>query len=200
VQVQDARLAAHQSGDVALARHAQELVERRLARAVVADGELAEANHAVDVDDVAADRAGQCLRRQVVAAGVAPRAQTLVHQGARLRHELGRRAHAVVGAERPHHRRHAGAREARERDGRDAARVAGLAATARDVRVAVDEPRDHPSSAQIGDGDAELLRHLGLVGADPQDAPASDQQVAPPERCGRVDVGVEQELQHRAGS
>ena len=54
VQVHDAGLAAHQPADVRLGRDAQQLVQRRLARAMVAD------RHLADADD--ADRCARCRR------------------------------------------------------------------------------------------------------------------------------------------
>ena len=59
-------------------RHAEQLVQRRLARAVVADRQLADAEDEVDEHDVAPHAAGGRDRRHVIAAGVAVGAQPLL--------------------------------------------------------------------------------------------------------------------------
>ena len=63
------------------------------------DRDLADADHAVDVDDVALDGAGERRRREVVAAGVAVRRKALGAEGADLCDELRGRPREVVGAE-----------------------------------------------------------------------------------------------------
>ena len=52
VQVHDPRLAAHQPAHVRVARDPEQLVERRLAGAVVADRQLAHAEHQIDEHNV----------------------------------------------------------------------------------------------------------------------------------------------------
>ena len=68
VQVQDAGLARHEAGDVAFGCDSQQLVERRLARAVVADRDFADADQRLDEDEVAAHAAGQRRGRNVISA------------------------------------------------------------------------------------------------------------------------------------
>ena len=77
VQVHDAGLSGHEPADVRVARHPEQLVQRRLAGAVVADRQLAHAEDEIDQDDVAADAAGDRRRREVIAAGVAVGAESL---------------------------------------------------------------------------------------------------------------------------
>ena len=83
VQVHDAGLAGHQSADVGIAGNPEQLVQRGLAGAVVADRQLAHAQNQVDVGDVAPHAAGERRRRHVVAAGIAPGAQPFGDQSSR---------------------------------------------------------------------------------------------------------------------
>lgn len=82
VQVADAGLAGHETRHMGIGRHAQQLVQGGLTRAVIADRQLADSQDAIDVDDVSAHAAGQGGRRQVVAAGVAKRGHAFGHQAA----------------------------------------------------------------------------------------------------------------------
>ena len=83
VQVHDAGLAAHQPAHVRLRGEPQQVVQRGLARAMVADRHLADPDDLVDERDVAADRAAQRRRRQVIAAGVAPGGEPELPESAR---------------------------------------------------------------------------------------------------------------------
>src|SRR5690606_28702171 len=91
VEVEHARLPRHQPGHVALARHVDERVERRLAGAVVRDRELPEPDDLGDVDDVAADAPGEGRRGEVVAARPRPRREALAAEGSDLPEQPGRR-------------------------------------------------------------------------------------------------------------
>ena len=77
VQVHDAGLSGHEPADVRVAGDPEQLVERRLAGAVVADRQLADAEDEIDEHEVAADAAGDRGRREVIAAGVALGAEPL---------------------------------------------------------------------------------------------------------------------------
>ena len=90
VQVDDARLARHQSPDVCISGNPEQLVQRGLAGAMVADGQLAYSQNEVDVGDVAPHAPGQRRRRHVVASGIAPGAHPFGDQSSRAGHQLGR--------------------------------------------------------------------------------------------------------------
>ncbi len=79
VEVHDAGLGRHESAHMGVARHPQQLIQRRLAGAVVADGELAYADDQIDQDDIAPHAAGDRRRREMVPSGVAPGAQSLLN-------------------------------------------------------------------------------------------------------------------------
>ena len=95
MQMDDAGLAAHQAADMRLGGDAQQFVEGRLAAAVVADGQFADADQRIDEGDVAAHAAGQRGRRHMVATAIAPGAEALLAQGVAGR----RRVRAVLRAQ-----------------------------------------------------------------------------------------------------
>ena len=198
VQVHDAGLPAHEPAHVRVARHAEQLVERRLARAMVADRQLADAEDQVDQDDVQPDAAGGGGGRHVIAAGVAPGAEPLRHQAARHRHQLGGRAHGVVGAEHADRRRDAAEREPGERHRRHPRLGAGLAAPAGQVHVAVDEPGDHPASAEVGFLHRKRAVERRNVLAGPEHSLPRHQQVPAAARLRIVELGVSEQGEHPA--
>src|SRR6185295_11491417 len=79
MKVHHAGLSGHEPPDVRVARHPEQLVERRLAGAVVADRQLADAEDEVHQDDVAPDAPGDGGGREVIAAGVAPGADPFLY-------------------------------------------------------------------------------------------------------------------------
>ena len=174
-------------------RNPQQFIERWLAGAVVADGQLAHADQAVDEDQVTAHAAGERGRRQVVAAGVAIRGQAFLAQRVDLRHQLAGAAGHVVGAQQPDHRGHPGQGVAREHRRRHPAGKPRLAAAAGDMHVAVDQARQQPAAFQVNDLRAERIRQSGRIAAHPEDLPAAEQQVLAAKGFGCEDVGVAEE-------
>ena len=183
--------------DVRVAREAEQLVERRLAGAVIADRQLAHAEHHVDEHDVEPDAAGGRHRRHVVAAGVAEGAQPFLGEPARHRHQLRRGAHRVVGAEHADRRGHAAGGEPAERERRDPGLRAGLAAAAGEVDVPVDQAGDDPAPAEVHFLDAERAVERRDVTPDPDHPLAGHQQVAATLRRGVVQLRVPEQQQHR---
>ncbi len=130
--------------------NAQQLVERRLARAVIRKRQLADADDDVDEADVAADAAGQRGRRQVVPTGEAQGGDSLFCQPARRSHQICCRARRVVGAQQTHDRGHATAGEAAQRAPRHAeAGAARSTAAPGQVDVTIDEARDQPQATEV---------------------------------------------------
>ncbi len=84
MQMHDTGLAGDHPRDVSVARNSQQLVPGRLARAVIGERELADADDRIEIDDVVADAAGQGHRGHVITAGVTPRAEPFVTKGASL--------------------------------------------------------------------------------------------------------------------
>ncbi len=195
VEVKDARLPAHQSAHVRVGRDAQQLVLGRLAGAVIADRQLTHAEDEVDEHEVPAHVAGGGGRGHVVAAGEAPRAQPLDVEPARHRDQLRRCPDRVVGAEHADRGRHAAAGEPAERHRRHPGMRAGLAPAAGEVDVAVDEPRNHPPAGQVHLV-GEPTRKRRLLGADPDDRLAGDEETRAAPGSGVVEVGVEEEGEH----
>ena len=101
MQVHNSGLAAHQPAHVRLGRNAEQFIECRLARAMVADGHLADPDDFLDERDVTAHRAGERRERNVIAAGMTPGAETQPPQPPGDHDEFGRRPHGIVGAEHP---------------------------------------------------------------------------------------------------
>ena len=195
MQMQHSGLAGHQSGDVRLGRDADEFIEGRLAGAVVADRQLADADHRVEEHDVAADAACQRDRRQVIAAAPRERAQPLLAQRMHRCQQFARRPCQIVGAQHPDHRRHPGRGEPRQRHRRHPRRKPALAAAAGDMGVAVDQTGDEAFAGQV---DHIKPRHerRGLIGiADPENPAAADQQLAQTQGLRREHRGVADEGQ-----
>ena len=192
VEVEHAGFAGHQPAYVAVGRQPGDLVERRLGRAVVRDRQLAEAQDWLDRGDVGADGAGECRRGQVVAAGPGPGAEALAPEPVDRAEQAGGRPRNVVGAEEADDARDAGHRVVREEGGWRGRLGPRLAAAARHVDVRVDEPGDQPPAAEIDDLDRDACDLRPRL-RDRDDSLAGHQHVPPPERGGRVDVGVEEE-------
>ncbi len=196
VKVHDAGLSRHQPADVGVAGDPEQLVQRRLAGAVVADRQLADAQDEVDQDHVAADAAGDRGRREVVAAGVAlgaepfrdePRAAVTSSAGVRTTSSVPSTPTAVVTPP--------AVSRLRPRGG---TRVCGpgLAAAAGEVDVAVDEAGNDAAALEVVLADAEVLGKLRDAGADPDDALAGHEQMHAAAGCGVVELGVEEEVEH----
>ncbi len=166
----------------------QNFVEGRLARAVVADREFADAEQRLEQHQVAAHAAGQGRERDVIAAGVAERVEAFLAQGIDLREQVARSARDVVGAEQSDDGRDAGERVARQRHRRDPGPEACFAATARDVHVTVDEAGDQSQSCEVDFGHACGERHRQRreipAGTHPEHGAAADQQGLQPQGTG----------------
>ena len=100
-------------GDVALGRDSQQLVERRLARAMIADRHFTDADQRLDEDEIAAHAARERCGRNVIAARVSVSVESFFAQCIERRKQFARTACDVVGAEQPDHRGDARRREAR---------------------------------------------------------------------------------------
>ena len=185
VQMQDAGLAGHHAGDMAFGCDPQQLIERRLARAMVADRDFADADQRFDEHEVAAHAAGQRRGRHVIATGVSVSVEPFLAQRINRRQQFTGAARDVVGAEQSDDGRDAGRREARQRQRRDASAKSGFAAAAGDVHVPVDEPGNRAASGRIDRAAdcAQCGRQFERILADPENAPAADEQVLSPERA-----------------
>ena len=177
--------------DMGLAADPQQFIVRRLARAMVAERNLADSDDAVDVNDVAPHTAGDGHGRQVIAAGVAQGAQTLFEQSPRGGDQLGGRRVTVVGSEYTDYRSDAAQSEpAQMRQRRHSRLVSRLPAATREVDVTVDQPRKYPPSFEVKLLDTQRrVQSRGII-ANPYDARARNQQVFDPAGLGRVEVGV----------
>ncbi len=139
VQVQDSSLARHQARDMGVGREAEQFVERRLTRAMIADGELADAEQRLEEHEVAADAARERPQRDVIATGVGVRIEAFLAQRVGGREQTPRAARHVVGTEQADHRGHACKRKSGQRHRRNARPETRLAAAAGDVHVTVDQ-------------------------------------------------------------
>jgi len=190
VQVQHSRATREHPADLRLRGDAQELLLARLARAEVADRELPHPDHRFEVHEVTAQGAGQRPRRQVVAAGEAPRRDPLLAQRVHAGEERLHPPRLRVGAERPDYRGHSRRGVARERRLGHASRRSRFAAAAGRVDVAVDQAGDHSRAAEVELLDDELRGHRGRRLSDPEAPLAADQKVSVPELLRRVDGGI----------
>ena len=136
----DAGLAGDHDRPRVLAGDAQQLVERGLAGAVIAERDLTDADHRIDVHDVASHAAGQCYRRHVIAAGVAIGVEALFAQAAGFGQQRFCIAGNIVRAEQSDDSRDAAAGKSRQPDRRNPARETGLTTAAGHMRMTVDQP------------------------------------------------------------
>ena len=97
MQMQDARLARHHAGDVAFGCDPQQLIEGRLARSMVADRNLADADQRFDEHQIATHAAGERRRWHVIATGVAVSVESFFAQRVERREQFARSARDVVG-------------------------------------------------------------------------------------------------------
>ena len=190
MQMQHAGLAGHQARHMGLGSDPQEFIEGRLAGAVVADRQLAHADHRVEIDDVAADAAGQRDRRQVVTTAPRERPQPLLAQRMHRCQQLARRARQIVGTQHPDHRGHAGSSEPRQRHRRHPRRESALAAAPGHMGVSVDQAWNQAFSAKIDHVESGHGRRSFVSAADPENFPASHQQLAQAQGLGCEHQGI----------
>ena len=180
VQVQHAGFAGHEAGHVGIGGETENLIEGRLARAVIADREFADAEQRLEQYQVSTHAAREGRERHVIAAGVAERVEAFFAQSVDLCEQVARSARHVVRAQEPDDGRDAGERVARQRHRRYPGLEAGFAATARDVHVAVDEAGDQSQSRKVDFGDARgergRQRREVLAGTHPEHGAAADQE------------------------
>ena len=74
--------------------------------------------------------------------------------------------------------------------------MAGLASTASDVDVTVDQPRNDLPAFEVGDLDPDRRGEIGPVGSDPGDPVCGDEYMPVALRLRSVQVRVEQEMEH----
>ena len=151
VQVQDAGLAGHDSGDVAFGGDSQQLIERRLARAMIADRHFTDADQRLDEHEVAANAARERGGWHVISAGVSVRVESLLAQRIDCREQFTGPACDIVGAEQPDDRGDASRGETRQRHRRDASTKSRFAAATCDVHVPVDQAGNRLSSCRVDD-------------------------------------------------
>jgi hypothetical protein len=157
--------------------HSQQLIQRRLTRPMVADGQLTDAEYQIDVDDVAAHASGQGHRRHVVAAGVAPGAETLLDERAGGGHQVRRGAHRVIGPQQPDHGGHSPRRNPAELQRWDPRMHPGFATSARKMDVAVHQPGNDSAALEIALHHAQAPRQFRIFMANPENPFATNQQV-----------------------
>jgi hypothetical protein len=159
---------------------------------VVADRDFADADQRFDEDQIAPHAAGQRRRRHVIAARVAVGIQSFFTQRIERRKQLAWAPRDIIRAEQAHDRRDADCGETRERHSRHARSEARFPATAGNVNVAVDEPRNHAATGCVDDaGDrAQSNGQIERFLADPENPTAADEQMADAERLRRVEVRV----------
>ncbi len=165
----DASFAGDEPSHMNIGGDAQELVKRRLAGAMIADGKLTHANDGTDVDDVVAHTAGQGSRRNVIATGVAVGRQTLFAQAADLREYILGAAGRVIGAKKTNNGGDARACVAAQSQRRHSRAKAALAAAAGHVYVAIDETGHHASSLKVDKLTGKRRWHCNVVATHPRD-------------------------------
>lgn len=110
MQVQHAGLAGHEAGHVGIGGETENFIEGRLARAVVADRQFADAEQRLEQHQVSMHAARQGREGDVIAAGVAERVEALFAQGIYLREQAPRPTRDVIGPEESDDGRDAGER------------------------------------------------------------------------------------------
>ena len=180
MQVQHAGLAGHEAGHVGIGGETENFIEGRLARAVVADRQFADAEQRLEQHQVSTHAARQGREGDVIAAGVAERVEALFAQGIYLREQAPRPTRDVIGPEESDDGRDAGERVARQRHRRDPGPEAGFAAATRDVHVTVDEAGDESQSCAVdfshACGERHRQRRQFPAGPHPEHGAAADQQ------------------------
>jgi len=133
MKMHDTGFACHQSCDVRFRCNADHFVKRGLAGSMVRDGQLANPDQLLNVNNVGADTARQSGHGHVITPGVAPCTESFGSQGLQTRNESTRGSNQIVRTQQTDNRRDACAREIREVRRRDRCFVSGLTAATRDM-------------------------------------------------------------------
>ena len=197
VDVDDTGLAAHQPAHVRVGRDAEQLVERRLARAVIAHRHFSDAEDEIDEHEIAANASGRGNGGNVIAAGEAVRGEAFRDQPSGDGDELRRGSDDVVGAQHADGGRDAAQGEAAQGNGRHTRVRARFSSAPGQVHVGVDESRNHATAGQIVLRDAERFVERGHVPAGPHHRLSGNHEVTAALRLGIVELGVDEELEHR---
>ena len=144
MKVQDTRFFTQQAGHVHFRRQTRQLVEGRLAGPMVADGQFAQANHTIDVHDIAAYRAGQRRWRDMVTAGPAPGRQPFFPQSPGTGNEACRGSCFIIRSKQTDDRGYAGRREMGKWDRRGLGGKTVFTTAAGDMDMAVNQARGLP--------------------------------------------------------
>src|SRR5208282_3552286 len=144
MQVQNAGLTGHQSGDVCGSGEAQQLIAGRLAGAMIANRHFADAKEGFDKYQVTLHTAGKRRRRYMVATGVAPGVESVLTQCVNRRQQLAWTPRYIVGAEQPDHGGHATGCELAQQLRWYAGAEARLTAATGHMHVSIDQTRDQP--------------------------------------------------------
>ena len=127
----------------------------------------------------------------MIAAGVSVGGEAVRGEPARPCDEVGGGANGVVGAEEADGGGDAAARHPAQRERRDPRLGPRLAAAAGEMHVAVYQPRNDPSAAEVVLADLDLAPEPRHIGADPDDRLPHHEQVSPAAGSGVVEIGIQ---------
>lgn len=196
MQVHDARLSGHEPTDVRVGRDAHHLIERRLARPVVADRHFTDADDPVDVGDVTTHASREGDRREMVSSGVTPGRQPIREQTASTDDELARGTRDIVGAKNTYCSGDSSSRVLTEQGGRHACFRPGFSTSTRQVCMAVDKSGNDNGAFEIDNGDLERDRKRVESLADPENLLAADEEITDAEPVRIEDVRIAKEGEH----
>ena len=196
MDVQDARFSAEHPADAALGGQLGDVLEGRLAGAVVGQGDFAGPDDFVDEDEVGADASGDRLHRKLVGAREQPGRDALDLQGPGFGQERGHVAGDAVRAQAADDRGHAARGDVLDGDfGRPGGRTA-FSAAAQDMDVRIDESGQDRFSLGLDHVDVQAARFDGPRRGDRLDAAAGDEDVADAQRTRREDGSPTDEKGH----
>jgi hypothetical protein len=176
--------------------HSEELIQGRLARAMVAQGNLADPDDAIDMNNIASHSSGHGRRGEVISARQAIGAEALVEEPPGSRQQVGGMARGIISAQHADHRGDAAASEPAHAHRGDPSPRASFPTTTGNVDVGIHETRDGPPTTEVPIAHAEARRKRRIVRANPHDRAARNQNMTQAERLGGVDLEVAKKL-HR---
>jgi len=99
VQVNDPGFSGDHAGDVGITCDSQQLIARRLTRAMIAKRQLADANDRIQINDVVANTTSQRHRGYVIATSMAPGTEALFSERPGLRKQSPRISSRIVSTQ-----------------------------------------------------------------------------------------------------
>ena len=196
MQMDNARLARHQATNVRVGSDTEKFIERRLTRAMIADGEFPDTDDSVNVCNVAANGSRERDRREVISSGVTPCREAVGCQAACTHDQFASGSRDVVGAKNANCSCNTGSSVVTEKGCRNPGLGSGLSTSTRQVRMTIDESGNNNEPVQFNDGNVERRGDTVEPVADPEDLLAADEDVANPDPVRIEDVRVAKQGEH----